>query len=43
MPNEVAQILIALVVLVLLAVCLGGLSARLFMSASRGTPDTDKR
>lgn len=43
MPNDIAQFLIALVALVLLAVCLGALSARLFMSASRGAPGADKR
>ena len=43
MPNDVAQLLIALVVLVLVAVCLGALSARLFISASRGAAGADKR
>ena len=43
MPNDAAPLLIALVVLVLLAVCLGALSARLFISASRGAPGAHKR
>jgi hypothetical protein len=43
MPKDVAQVLIALVVLVLMAVCLGAFSARLFISASRGAPGDDKR
>jgi hypothetical protein len=37
MPNDLAQLLIGLAVLILLAVALGIFSARLFMWATRGS------
>jgi hypothetical protein len=36
MPNDAAQLLLGLAALIIIAVTLGILSARLFMSASRG-------
>jgi hypothetical protein len=39
MPNDLAQILIGLAVLILLAVAFGIFSARLFMWATRGPGD----
>jgi hypothetical protein len=37
MPNDAVQLLLGLALLIILAVTLGMLSARLFMSASRGS------
>jgi hypothetical protein len=37
MPNDAAQVLLGLAALIIIAVTLGMLSARLFMSASRGS------
>jgi len=42
MPNDAAQLLIGLALLIILAVSLGTLSARLFMSAARGPHDGTK-
>jgi hypothetical protein len=39
MPNDVAQLLIGLTVLILLAISFGMFSARLFMWATRGSGD----
>ena len=43
MPNDAPQLLIGLVALILLAVTLGTLSARIFMSATRGSQDGSNR
>ncbi len=43
MPNDLAQLLIGLTVLILLAVVFGMFSARLFMWATRGFGDGSKR
>ena len=37
MPNDATSLLIGLAALILLAIALGMISARLFMSASRGS------
>jgi len=42
MPNDAAQLLIGLAVLIVLALTLGKLSADLFMSAARGPHDGTK-
>jgi len=42
MPNDAAQLLIGLALLILLAVGLGTLSARLFMAATHGAHDGTK-
>jgi hypothetical protein len=43
MPNDLAQLLIGLAVLIFLAVGFGMFSARLFMSATGGSGDGSKR
>ncbi|HYV22689.1 MAG TPA: hypothetical protein VEN31_08550 [Candidatus Bathyarchaeia archaeon] len=42
MPDDAARLLIGLALLIILAVGLGTLSARLFMSAARGPNDGTK-
>jgi hypothetical protein len=42
MPNDVAELVIALALLTLLAVALGTLTARLFMAATYGAQDGTK-
>ena len=39
MPNDALQLLIGLAALILAAVTLGTVSARIFMSATRGSQD----
>jgi len=43
MPNELAQLLIGLTVLILLAVGFGVSSARLFLWATRGSGEASER
>jgi hypothetical protein len=43
MPNDAPQILIGLAALILAAVTLGTLSARIFLSATRGAEDSADR
>ena len=43
MPNDAPQLLIGLAALILLAVSLGTVSARIFMSASRDPQDGSNR